>query len=133
LAGGQISGAGEQIGVAQAAQGKTHAVSARTAAKGGTQVGPGVAELVFVKSGLGFGLTPVFGSRNRLHALVRHVGCGTGEADFANGIASPTAVKINLHVHDGDARAADPENLSTVGQRPLLNGDGGMGLGCKRQ
>jgi hypothetical protein len=92
LARGQGQRLGQQPGVGQRAQRKAHAVAAGAGAEVGAQVGPGLAQLVFVQRRL---------AAQGRHALAGHQRGGVGQAGLRLRVAPAAGVEVDLHVEHG--------------------------------
>ena len=113
----QADGRVQQFGAGEAAQAQAHAVGAGTGAHRGAQIGPGLAQGVFVHGG-----QAVAG----FHALAHHEGGGTGQAAAPRAIAPGTRVKLDLHIHHGQTGHFHQIHLGTVVQGPVLNRQASM-------
>ena len=104
----------QQRGIGQRAQRKIHAVRAGAGAELRAQIGPGLAQRVFVHR-----QSALFS----LHALVQHARRHARQTRLAGRVAPAAGVKINLHIQHGDGRAFDQINLGAARLRPVLDGD----------
>jgi len=119
---GQGHGLVQQVGVAQAAQTKAHAVTACTAAKTGAQVGPGFTDLVFIH-GLGVGALSLRLSAGAIGHLPRH---DRGQAGLRHRVASAARVDVDLHIDHGDGVALHQKHARAAGLGPVLNGQSSL-------
>ena len=120
LARGQGAGLGQHIGVAQAAQRKGQAVTARVGRERRAQIGPGFAQRVLVERAL---------AGSRFDAVARGRRHHSGQTGFAHRAAPVAGVKVELHIDHCDARALHQIDLGAAGVCPVFYGQGGPGCG----
>ena len=118
LARGQIGRTCQQLGLGERAQAVAEAVAARLRTKAGPQVGPGLAQGVFIQCR---------GAFAGLHPLGTHQSRRLGQTDVLRAIAAAPRIKSHVHIHHGDARAVYQPDLGTAGCLPVLNRQHGPG------
>ena len=121
LAAGQLGRWGQHVGLRQAAQVVAQRIVAGPHRQAGTQIGPGLAQGVFIERGAG--RLPWQG----LHALAGHQRHSRGQALLALGITAAAAIQAQLHIHHRNAGAVHQPHLRTAGLLPLLNRQNGPG------